>query len=560
MSLRRIALKDFVIVQSLDIELSEGFTALTGETGAGKSILVGAVQIALGQRTDASIIRHGAQRCDIALELDSNPEVDSWLTENGFDTHASTDGQEREPLLLRRQIDAQGRSRAWINASPATMTQLRAVGDALVDIHGQHAWQTLSSTASQRQLIDAYAGTSTNEVNAAWQTWHSSSQALEVARNRQASMAQDADRLEWQINELVKLSPAAHEWPALNEDHNRLSHAQALLDAAQVASNTLDDDTANTLALLSSAVNVLHKQVHIEPQFAPIVDVLKQAQALLEDATHSLHTYLRRADLDPNRLAQLDERVALWLSHARRLRCLPEDLPNVVQGWKDELAELTQASDLEAMQEAVNKDLKALTKACTTLSTKRQQAAKPLSQEITQAMQTLGMQGGVFETSITPLAQVQSHGLDHIEFLVAGHPGVPTRPLGKVASGGELSRIALAIAVCTSRLGKAPTLIFDEVDAGIGGQVAQTVGALMQRLGADRQVLTVTHLAQVAASAHKQLVVSKARTSDNTISQLSVASGDTRVSEIARMLGGDIHSQTSLAHAREMLQTAAKPQ
>ena len=560
MSLRRIALKDFVIVQSLDIELSDGFTALTGETGAGKSILVGAVQIALGQRTDASIIRHGAPRCDIALELDSNPEVDSWLTENGFDTHPSADGQESEPLLLRRQIDAQGRSRAWINASPATMTQLRAVGDALVDIHGQHAWQTLSSTASQRQLIDAYAGTNTHEVNAAWQTWQNSSQTLEAARNRHASMAQDADRLEWQINELVKLSPAAHEWPALNEDHNRLSHAQALLDAAQVASNTLDDDTANALGLLSSAVNVLHKQVHIEPQFAPIVDVLKQAQALLEDATHSLHTYLRRADLDPTRLAQLDERVALWLSHARRLRCLPEDLPDVVQGWKDELAQLTQASDLEAMQEAVNKDLKALTKACTTLSTKRQQAAKPLSQEITQAMQTLGMQGGVFETSITPLAQAQSHGLDHIEFLVAGHPGVPTRPLGKVASGGELSRIALAIAVCTSRLGKAPTLIFDEVDAGIGGQVAQTVGALMQRLGADRQVLTVTHLAQVAASAHEQLVVSKARTSDNTISQISIASGDSRVSEIARMLGGDVHSQTSLAHAREMLQTAAKPQ
>ena len=550
MSLRRIALKDFVIVEALDIELANGFTALTGETGAGKSILIDAVQIALGQRADASVIRVGSQRCDITLELDSNKAVDAWLADNGFDT------PDDQPILLRRQIDNQGRSRAWINASPATMTQLRAVGDALVDIHGQHAWQTLGNAPAQRQLLDAYAGANTSDVNAAWQAWQQSSQALEAARARQLSVVQDTERLEWQINELAKLAPMAGEWPALNEDHTRLSHAQALQDAAQQASNTLDDDSANASALLNNAITALAKQAHIEPQFAPVVDVLTQAQALVEDATHSLHTYLRRADLDPQRLAELDQRVALWLSHARRLRCLPEDLPELVQSWQDELAQLAQASDLEAMQQTVAKHLAALTKACKALSAKRQKAAKPLAQEITQAMQTLAMQGGLFEVAITTLEQPSATGQDHIEFLVAGHPGVPAKPLGKVASGGELSRIALAIAVCTSRLGTAPTLIFDEVDSGIGGQVAQTVGALMQRLGADRQVLTVTHLAQVAASANEHLVVSKARGSDKTISQLTLASNEARVREIARMLGGDVNSSTSLALAKEMLQAA----
>ena len=553
MSLRRIALKDFVIVEALDIELSSGFTALTGETGAGKSILIDAVQIALGQRADAGVIRHGGQRCEIALELDSNKAVDAWLVDNGFDVH------DDQPILLRRQIDAQGRSRAWINASPATMTQLRSVGDALVDIHGQHAWQTLGNAPAQRQLLDAYAGVSTAEVAASLQTWHASAQALEAARTRQLSIAQDTERLQWQLSELAKLSPQANEWATLNEDHTRLSHAQALIDAAQLANNTLDDDNTSAAALLNSAIAALSKQVHIEPQFASVVDVLNQAQALVEDATHSLHTYLRRADLDPERLAELDARVALWLSHARRLRCLPEDLPALVQSWTDELAQLAQASDLEAMQQTVAKHLATLTKACKSLTAKRQKAAKPLAQEITQAMQTLGMQGGVFEVTVTALEQPSATGQDHIEFLVAGHPGVPTRPLGKVASGGELSRIALAIAVCTSRLGKAPTLIFDEVDSGIGGQVAQTVGALMQRLGADRQVLTVTHLAQVAASANEHLVVSKARDTDKTISHLVVATEQTRVVEIARMLGGDTNSQASLAHAEEMLTTAAKP-
>lgn len=552
MSLRRIALKDFVIVEALDIELSNGFTALTGETGAGKSILVDAVQIALGQRADASVIRHGGQRCDIALELDSNEAVDAWLADNGFDLH---DG---EPILLRRQIDAQGRSRAWINASPATMTQLRSMGYALVDIHGQHAWQTLGNAPAQRQLLDAYAGASTAEVAAAWQAWQASAQALAAARARQLSAAQDTERLQWQLSELAKLSPQANEWATLNEDHTRLSHAQALIDAAQQASNTLDDDNTSAAALLSSAIAALNKHVHIEPQFGSVVDVLNQAQALVEDATHSLHTYLRRADLDPQRLAELDERVALWLSHARRLRCLPEDLPALVQSWKDELAQLAQASDLEALQETVSKQLAALTKACKALTAKRQKAAKHLAHEITQAMQTLGMQGGVFEVAVTALEQPSASGQDQIEFLVAGHPGAPARALGKVASGGELSRIALAIAVCTSRLGKAPTLIFDEVDSGIGGQVAQTVGALMQRLGTDRQVLTVTHLAQVAASANEHLVVTKARDTDKTISHVAVAVDQARVIEIARMLGGDTDSQASLAHAKEMLTTAAK--
>ncbi len=559
MSLRRISLKDFVIVEALDVDLCDGFTALTGETGAGKSILIDAVQIALGQRAEASVIRHGATRCEITIELSSMPALADWLTRNGFDdASGSTMPAELTPaLMLRRQIDNQGRSKAWINGSPATMTQLREVGDALVDIHGQHAWQSLSRPASQRELLDGYGGIDTARLNGLWQAWRDSEAKLARARGRQASLAQDTERLTWQIGELAKLAPQPEEWQTLNADHNRMSHAQALMDAAQVSAQAIDDDETNASGLIHIAATALEKHTHIEPQFVPVADLLRQAQALIEDAAHSLHLYGRHTDLDPAGFQALDDRVALWLSHARRLKCAPEELPERLLAWEAELAALNDASDLATLAQQVSDCLDALLKEAKVIRKKRTVAGAKLSSEITAAMQTLGMDGGRFEVAMQALDTPQQHGIDDLSFLVAGHPGTPPRPVNKVASGGELSRIALAIAVCTSRLGTAPTLIFDEVDAGIGGQVAQTVGQLMRQLGMDRQVLAVTHLAQVAASADQHWVVKKARASDKTVSEVEAVSADARTVEIARMLGGDIHSKTSLAHATEMLAQAS---
>ena len=551
MSLRRISLKDFVIVDTLEVDVSNGFTALTGETGAGKSILIDAVQIALGQRADASVIRHGAARCDIVIEIDGTPDLYDWLIEAGLDGDAGD--RQSHQMLLRRQIDAQGRSKAWINGLPATITQLRHVGDALVDIHGQHAWQSLSRPASQRALLDSYAGINTTQLAQLWQVWRDSETTLSQAIAKQATLAQDAERLSWQITELSKLAPKADEWAALNAEHNRQSHAQALIEAVQLGADALEDGDHNASGLIHKTIVALEKHADIEPQFTPLVEVLQQAQALIEDAVHSLHLYGRHNDLDPAEFRALDDRVSNWLSHARRLKCEPEALPQRLSAWQAELASLNEAADIESLKKQVAANLKQVMAEAKLVHDARERAAKRLSTEITSAMQTLGMEGGRFQVAIGLLDTPQQQGLDDIEFLVAGHAGAPPRPVNKVASGGELSRIALAISVCTSRLGEAPTLIFDEVDSGIGGQVAQTVGQLMQRLGRDRQVLAVTHLAQVAASADNHWVVKKARQSDQTVSEVHVVAGDARTQEIARMLGGDVKSKTSLAHASEML-------
>ena len=551
MSLRRISLKDFVIVDTLEVDVSTGFTALTGETGAGKSILIDAIQIALGQRADAGVIRHGANRCDIVIEVDGTPALYDWLIESGLDGDAGD--RYNHQLLLRRQIDAQGRSKGWINGFPATMTQLRHVGDALVDIHGQHAWQSLSRPASQRALLDGYAGINTAKLAQLWQVWRDSENTLTEAIAKQATLAQDAERLSWQITELSKLAPKADEWDSLNAEHNRQSHAQALIEAAQMSADALEDGDHNASGLIHKTIVALEKHTDIEPQFTPLVEVLQQAQALIEDAAHSLHLYGRHNDLDPAEFRALDERVSNWLSHARRLKCEPETLPQRLSAWEAELASLNEAANIEGLKKQVAANLKQVISEAKVVHEAREKAAMRLSTEITTAMQTLGMEGGRFEVAIGLLETPQQHGLDEVDFLVAGHAGTPPRPVSKVASGGELSRIALAIAVCTSRLGEAPTLIFDEVDSGIGGQVAQTVGQLMQRLGRDRQVLAVTHLAQVAASADNHWVVKKARQSDQTVSEVHAVSGEARTQEIARMLGGDVQSKTSLAHASEML-------
>jgi DNA repair protein RecN (Recombination protein N) len=548
MGLKRIALRDFVIVRELELDLADGFSVLTGETGAGKSILIDALQLALGARADVVVVREGAARADITVEFDTPAGLAAWLDEAGFE---SDDG-----LLLRRTIDSQGKSRAWINGSPATATQLRELADQLVDIHGQHAWQSLTRPDAVRSLLDAYAGLGTQALAQAWQRWRAAQRTLGEARAAQDSLQRERERLAWQIGEVDKLAPGADEWEQLNADHTRLAHAQSLLDAAEGALQSLEGEDGGAASQLAQAHGAIEAQQEVEPAFRELAQVLASALAQA-DAAHSLHAYLRKTDLDPQRLAELDERMSQWLSLARRYKRGPADLPALLASWKEELARLDAAADLGALEVAAAGAQQAYMAEAQSLSKARAKGAPQLARAVTQAMQGLGMQGGRFEVHLEPLPEPGAAGLEQVSFLVAGHAGATPRPVGKVASGGELSRIALAIAVTTSRLGTAQTLIFDEVDAGVGGAVAETVGRLMKQLGRDRQVLAVTHLPQVAACADHHLVVSKQSERGGPASTVQLVQGEQRVGEVARMLGGEKLSGTTLAHAKEMLSTAA---
>ena len=557
--LRRLALRDFVIVTSLEVELSSGFSVLTGETGAGKSILIDALQLALGSRGDAGVVREGAARAEITAEFDSPASLSSWLEDAGFEASDS--------LLLRRVIDAQGKSRAWVNGSAATVAQLREAADHLVDIHGQHAWQSLTRSASVRGLLDAYAGVDTAPLTAVWATWKAAGETLAKARSQQADLERERERLAWQVGEVDKLAPGADEWEELNADHQRLSNAQSLMDAARTALDAISDADVSADGLASRAADALQDVAEFDTRLADVAGILQSVQTQLQDAAHTLSSYLNHTDLEPERLQELDERLSAWMSLSKRYRRPPAELPALLQQWKSELRALDVAADLEGLERALKDAQAAFNTEARRVSAQRKAAVPKLAAAVTQAMQQLGMSGGRFEVALTMQDAPQSFGLESAEFLVAGHAGSTPRPMAKVASGGELSRIALAIAVTTSQLSQsggsdaresAGTLIFDEVDAGVGGAVADTVGRLMKQLGRDRQVMAVTHLPQVAACADHHFVVSKALRDGSTRSDVTPVNGEARVAEVARMLGGERLSGTTLAHAQELLAVAAE--
>ena len=553
--LQNLALRDFVIVDQLELDLASGFTVLTGETGAGKSILLDALGLVLGERADSSQIREGAQRAEISALFEIADEqiahCNQWLDDQGFPID-----DEGRALLLKRTIEANGRSRAFINGSVATLAQLREAGDQLVDIHGQHAHQLLLKSGAQRELLDRHAGLlpQVNELGELYKQWHDSRKLLSQAENAGQDIERERERLEWQYEELKALSPLEGEWDSIQVDHARLANAAKIITGCQEVIDGLSESENSAESILSKANLSISDLAEHDPALSEISQALESAQIQVDEAVHSLNRYLQKIDLDPERLGQLEERMQALHAAARKYRTDTNQLPQLLIETSERLDALSASQNIEALRSKVKEQEGIYLKVAKLLSQKRSKAATELSQLVTAAMQNLSMAGGQLEIALKPLDEGASFGLEQAEFLVAGHAGSTPRPLAKVASGGELARISLAISVITSKASFTPTLIFDEVDAGIGGAVAETVGKLLRQLGESHQILCVTHLPQVAAQGNQHFKVSKSQSGDKTLSQLNVLSRNERVEEIARMLGGATITDTTRRHARELLE------
>jgi len=545
--LRTLSIRDFVIVDSIELEFAPGFSVFSGETGAGKSILIDALALALGGRGDASVVREGAARSDITAEFSGAPEVDAWLDENAF---ASEEGG----VLLRRVIDNAGRSKAFVNGIAATAAQLRELGSMLVDIHGQHAHQSLLKADAQRMLLDGQAGLHEQvaAVASAYKAWRALARQREEFEANARSVLLERERLEWQVGELEKLAPKPGEWHDVSNEHSRLAHAASLIEGAQEALDAISESDDPMLSRLSALTLKLGKRADIDEGLKPVLETLEPARIQLQEAVYSLNDYLGRIELDPERLRDVEARMEALHSTARKFHVMPEALPQEFETLSTQLRQLADASDLDALRAQEEKLKAAYLTAAQKLSKARAAAAGKLGSAVTAAMQELSMAGGRFEIALHP-CEPASYGVEQIEFLVAGHAGTVPRPLAKVASGGELARISLAISVITSTATTTPTLIFDEVDSGIGGAVAEVMGRLLRRLGQDRQVLCVTHLPQVASQANQHFQVSKRNAGGRTLSRIEALDAKARVEEIARMLGGLEITATTRKHARELL-------
>jgi DNA repair protein RecN (Recombination protein N) len=543
-----LAVRNFVIVDELALEFASGFTVLTGETGAGKSILLDALLLALGERAAADVLRDSARRADIVAEFRPHAAALDWL--RAAELEAETDR-----LLLRRTVDPGGRSKAFINGTPATLAQLRELGELLVDVHGQHEHQSLLRPAAQLQLLDAHGGLTAPARAVAQQhaQWRRATRAREQAAAMAGAARLEEERLRWTADELAALAPQAGEWESVEAEHRRLTHAVSLLDGARSAVDALAEADDAALGRIDVAVVRLTALAAYDDRLQPIVQALDTARIHLDEAARELNHYLGRIEVDDRRLATLEARIGALHAAARKFKSAPAELPALLADAQQRLAALAAAADMAALQHAEAVAESNYRAAAQELSAARARAAAALSREVTRALQDLAMPGGRFEVQLTA-GEPAASGLERVEFLVAGHAGVAPRPLAKVASGGELARISLAISVIAATATPVSTLIFDEVDAGIGGAVAETVGRLLAQLGRERQVLAVTHLPQVAARADQHHVVGKdADTGGRPVTRIALLERPGRVEELARMLGGIEITDTTRKHAREML-------
>ncbi|MCB1735558.1 MAG: DNA repair protein RecN [Gammaproteobacteria bacterium] len=555
--LSHIHIRDFAIIDSLELDLDSGMTAMTGETGAGKSILVDALGFLLGDRADSGFVRQGADRTDLAATfvLHDAPLARTWLAEQDMDA-------DEDELLLRRVIGADGRSKAWINGSPAPLQLLRELGEHLLDIHGQHEHQSLLKKGAQRLLLDAYAGLGDTvaTVSGHYRQWRDADQRLRKLQNAADDRETRLDLLRFQVQELDALGLGDGEWSALNEEHATLANAGRLLEGTGRALNLIYDAEEGTVHdLLSQSNHEIAALAEIDARLAPLCELLEGALIQTREAADELRRYTDSVDLDPARLQWAEERISDCVRLARKHRIEPEELPAQLSSLQAELDDLEKGGEtLEALQAQVEKLSHAYLQAARDLSAQRQAAAQDLGGKVSAAMHELGMTNGIFVVlvNVEDETRFAAHGLDDVEFLVSANAGQSPRSLAKVASGGELSRISLAIQVITARTGGVPSMVFDEVDSGVGGGIAEVVGRQLRELGEQRQVLCVTHLPQVAAQAHHHMQVAKSTRDGLTHSRIDALNDTARIDEIARMLGGIEITDQALAHAREMIERA----
>ena len=551
--LTHIHIWNFAIVEALDIELESGLSVLTGETGAGKSILLDALGLALGDRADSTVIRHGQERAEISVTFDTSKakNAESWLKQHELDSE--------HECIIRRTVNAKGPSKAFINGKPATLHQLRELAEMLVDLHGQHEHQSLLKADVQQQLLDDYANHSdlVNQVTTSFKQWNklnSEFKKLSSAKNEQDHRL---DLLKYQVNELEILNLQVGESEKLDSEYKRLSNASLLLQTAEQTLQALEDNNKGAISQqLSHFTSELEQLAKTDNELNEISTLLDNAMIQISEASSELHQYIDSLEMDPQRLSFLDERISSIHNLARKHQVAPDELPTLFEQLEKELDAIENADiHLEQLQHEISQAETDYKKAAKALTKSRTKVAKILSSKVSENMQELGMEGGAFEVALNEYNHDSFHnnGNEQTEFLVSANPGSPAKSLSKVASGGEISRISLAIQVIAAESTRIPTLIFDEVDVGIGGRVAEIVGLKLRQLAQHRQVICVTHLAQVAALGQHHLQVSKQSDSATTISQINYLDQTQRVNELARMMGGIEITQQTLSHAEEML-------
>jgi DNA repair protein RecN (Recombination protein N) len=548
--LRALVIRDFVIVERVELETGAGFTVLTGETGAGKSILVDAIELLVGGRADASLVREGAERAELSAEFDAakGSALEKYLADAGLEGDPGN-------VILRRTIDRSGRSRCFVNGHAATLAQLREAGEYLVDIHGQHEHQSLLRAAAQRELLDAHAGAGELALACAdaWRGWKRLAALAVEAEQQFAKREAERAELQEKVAELKKLGLKDDEWDGLAAQHQRLAHGSSLLAGAQSSLEALSEAEGACLPQLSAVASRLRALSEHDVHLKAIVEMLESAEVQAAEAARDLRDYASRVDLDPAALREAEQRIEALHAAGRKYRVKPAALPVLEKDLLLRFRELELAASPGALQREVAAAKGRYDAAAKKLSAKRKSAAQALGREVTQAMQNLAMTGGRFSISLKALIEPGSAGAEEVELEVAAHPSLPLRPLAKVASGGELSRVCLAIQLVAAKESPIGTLVFDEVDSGIGGAVAQTVGRSLKKLGRERQVLCVTHLPQVAAQADEQWSVSKSGTRGKVSSAVARLDRAGRVEELARMLGGAEITATTRKHAAELL-------
>jgi DNA repair protein RecN (Recombination protein N) len=545
--LRALDIRDYVLIRELSLELDGGFSVLTGETGAGKSILVDAIELLVGGRGDAAVVREGAERAELAAEFDVSRDIDRWAAERELAGDAGR-------LLLRRTIDRAGRSRCFINGHAATLAQLKEAGEALVDIHGQHAHQSLLRPAAQRALLDAHceAEALARETAEAYRAWRRLEELAREAHEKYAQRLAERAELEERVAELKKLAPAEGEWERMSAEHKRLEHGSSLLAGAQSSLEALEESEGAALSQLSAVASRLRTLSEHDDRLSPVVELLESAEAQAGEAVRGLRHYASRIDLDPEALREAQARIEALHAAARRYRVRPEELASLLKDAEARLAELTLSADAEALKREVAAAGARYGALAKKLSAKRAAGAQALGKAVTAAMQQLAMAGGRFSVALAAREEPGANGMEDVEFEVASHPSLPLRPLARVASGGELSRISLAVQLIAAKVSPVTTLVFDEVDAGIGGAVAETIGRSLKKLGRERQVLCVTHLPQVAASGDRHWSVAKS----GLKVKVEKLDRPARIAELARMLGGA--ESTARRHAAELLEIGAR--